>query len=145
MRKATVFAAALLILITTTSSAFGYFFNYPRDGQFKQQSIDRDVWYYPGDEDWTIKAPDKWQHMMGSYASAEVFSLVMDDKLAGGVVFALGILKEVEDGYREGWSIRDIFMDAAGVGASLLNNEDYSIWCDWHDDNVKLMISFSLK
>ncbi len=145
MRPATFIATILVILMTSATSVYGYFFNYPRDGQFKKQPARMDVWYYAGDPDWEIKAPDKWQHMMGSYASAELFSTFLDDKLAGGMVFALGLLKEVEDGYREGWSMRDIFMDAAGVGASLLNNDKYSLWCNWDNDNVKLMITFSLK
>jgi len=144
MKKAVLISIILMIAMTTQSYA-GYFFNYPSDGKFKQQSIDYDVWYYEGDPDWTIKAPDKWQHMMGSYVSAEILSLMVDDKLAGGLVFTLGVLKEVEDGYREGWSVRDIFMDALGVGASLLNNDDYKIWCDWDKDTVQLKLSISIK
>lgn len=143
MKRALI--VSILMIILMSSQSYAYFFNYPRDGSFKQQSIDGDVWFYKGDPDWTIKAPDKWQHMMGSYASAEFLSLIVDDKLAGGLVFTLGILKEVEDGYREGWSIRDIFMDAAGVGASLFNNDRYKVWCDWKDDNVQLKLSISLK
>lgn len=135
----------LIILVSLAPRSYGYFFSYPRDGEFKQQSPKHDLWYYAGDSEWTIQAPDKWQHMMGSYASAEVFSLFMDDKLAGGIVLGIGILKEVEDGYREGWSIRDIFMDVAGVGASLFNNDKCRLWCDWNRNAVLLKLTFTLK
>ena len=134
----------VLILITFSHAYGGYLFSHPSDGRFKQQQNKNDPWCYTG-ADWKFKAPDKWQHMMGSFAGVETFSLFMDDRLAGGLVFGLGILKEVGDGYREGWSIRDIFMDAAGVSASLLNNGKYKIWCDWNDGAVLLKISFSIK
>jgi len=137
--------AILLMAVILTPQAQGYFFSYPRDGQFKQQEGRSDPWYYKGDANWEIQAPDKWQHMMGSYASSEVFSLFMDNKLAGGIVLSLGVLKEVEDGFREGWSVRDIFMDAVGVGASLINNKKYKLWCDWNRDSIQFKVSITLK
>jgi hypothetical protein len=142
VRWLTAGVSAFLIL---TSGAHAYFFSYPRDGQFKQQALDDDVWYYKGASEWTIQAPDKWQHMMGSYASSKLLGLVVDDRLAGGVVFGLGILKEIEDGFREGWSVRDVFMDAAGVGASLVNNKKYKLWCDWKYDYIQLKVSVTLR
>ena len=133
------------VILMPNAMAGGYFFTYPKDGNFKQQPLEHDVWYYKGGTEWTIQAPDKWQHMMGSYASSELLSLFVDDKLAGGLVLGLGILKEVEDGYREGWSVRDVFMDAAGVGASLFNNDEYKVWCDWKSDYIQLKLSVTLK
>ncbi|MFH1891481.1 MAG: hypothetical protein ABIK83_02210 [Candidatus Zixiibacteriota bacterium] len=138
-------AIITLILLAATQSAGAFMFSYPRDGEFKQLAASQDAWYYEGDPNWTLRAPDKWQHMMGSYVSVEIFSTLMDDNLAGGLVLGLGILKEVEDGYREGWSARDILMDAAGVGASLFNSNKYKFWCDWKDDFLQLKISVTLK
>jgi hypothetical protein len=143
MKKGLLFAVFMFITLAPDSHAL--FFSYPRDGSFKQQSIRDDVWYYNGGSEWTIQAPDKWQHMMGSYASTEVLGIIVDDELAGGIVFGLGLLKEVEDGFREGWSVRDVFMDAAGVGASLLNSEKYKVWCDWKENHVQLKLSIALK
>jgi len=143
MKQAAIIVLVLLAASQCASAAVG--FAYPRDGRFKQLSASDDPWYYPGDQNWAIQAPDKWQHMMGSYASTEVFSKLMDHKLAGGLVLGLGILKEVEDGYREGWSPRDIMMDAAGVGAALFNNDKYKFWCDWVDNSVRLKVSVTLK
>lgn len=138
-------AIITLILLAATQSVGAFMFSYPRDGQFKRLGASDDPWYYEGDPDWTLRAPDKWQHMMGSYVSAKIFSTIMNENLAGGLVLGLGILKEVEDGYREGWSARDVLMDAAGVGASLLNSQKYKFWCDWKDDYVQLKLSVSLK
>ncbi len=143
MKKGLLAAFFMFVMIVPESQAL--FFSYPRDGRFKQQPIRTDFWYYNGGSEWTIQAPDKWQHMMGSFASSELLSTVVDDKLAGGIVFGLGLLKEVEDGMREGWSVRDVLMDAAGVGASLVNNEKYKLWCDWKDDYVQLKVSIALK
>ncbi len=143
MRRALFLTVAVTGLMVSSSHAF--LFSYPRDGHFKQQSGTADLWYYRGDANWTVKAPDKWQHMMGSYAGTEVFGLLVDRRLAGGIVFGLGVLKEVEDGFREGWSIRDIMMDAAGVSASLLNSDKCKLWCDWGHDSVQLKISIILK
>jgi len=145
MKKSIILIILLAVLPLSDICEAGYLFSHPKGGAFKQQPLDMDVWYYPGDADWSIRAPDKWQHMMGSYASCEVLNLVVDRRLAAGIVFGLGLLKEVEDGYREGWSIRDVMMDAAGVGASLFNNGKYKVWCDWKHDYIQLKLSFTIK
>ncbi len=141
--KKVILVVTLLLIVVSTAQA-GLISNYPRTGGFKQLSPSQDKWFYIDHEKWRIKAPDKWLHMMGSFGAAEALSAVMDDRLAGGIVFGLGVLKEVEDGYREGWSARDLLMDLTGVGASLINHERYLLWCDWERDAVlvKLSIAF---
>ena len=59
--------------------------SFPSDGKFKMQPIKDDLWYYYDEFHWYIKAPDKWQHMMGSYASTKVFNSVIDDKLLSNI------------------------------------------------------------
>ena len=69
---------------------------FPADGKFKMQPIKSDHWYFYDEIHWYIKAPDKWQHMMGSYASTKIFDRVLNDKLsAATAVFLGGILKEL--------------------------------------------------
>lgn len=67
---------------------------FPADGNFKMQPISTDHWYFYDEIHWYIKAPDKWQHLMGSYASTKIFIRVLDDKLSSATaVFLGGILK----------------------------------------------------
>lgn len=95
---------------------------FPADGNFKMQPISTDHWYFYDEIHWYIKAPDKWQHLMGSYASTKIFIRVLDDKLSSATaVFLGGILRELDDGLREGWSNRDLLMDALGVTAAALD------------------------
>jgi len=95
---------------------------FPADGNFKMQPISTDHWYFYDEIHWYIKAPDKWQHLMGSYASTKILIRVLDDKLSSATaVFLGGILRELDDGLREGWSNRDLLMDALGVTAAALD------------------------
>lgn len=138
---------ALLISMFPTSElqAFGKFHNYPRDGKFKRLSSDRDQWFFIDKNNWYIQAPDKFQHMMGSYVLFKTTDMVMDKYLATGVTLGLGIYKEYEDAYREGWSPRDLLMDTLGVVAGWVNNDKYKIWMDWKGDTIVLKLGFSLK
>ncbi len=142
MKKALLIV--LFLCTTSTAAQAGLISTYPRTGGFKQLPPAHDKWFYVDNERWHIKAPDKWLHMMGSLGAAEFLSTMMDERLAGGIVLGLGVLKEVEDGYREGWSARDLIMDITGVGASLINDRRYLLWCDWEQDAVimKLSITF---
>lgn len=146
MKNSLILPMLCVFIVFPQAAHGGILFPHSSDGRFKRLPSKKDPWYYTG-TNWKFTSPDKWQHMMGSLASTEIFSLFMDDRLAGGLVFGLGILKEVGDGYQkgEGWSIRDIFMDAAGVSASLLNNGKYKLWCDWNDGAVLLKISITIK
>lgn len=125
--------------------AFGKFQNYPRDGKFKQLSSERDQWYFIDKNNWYIQAPDKFQHMMGSYVLFKTTDMMMDKYLAAGVTLGLGIYKEYDDAYREGWSPRDLLMDTLGVVAGWVNNDKYKIWMDWEGDAIVLKLGFSFK
>ena len=49
------------------------------------------------------------------------------------ITFTLGFFKEVEDGYREGFSRRDLIYDAVGVGAWIL--------VKWISDKCKIKVT----
>jgi len=95
---------------------------FPANGKFKMQPLQNDPWYYYDNQHWYIKAPDKWQHLMGSYASTKVLKLALEDDLsAAAAVLIGGVMKEVDDAMREGWSVRDLMMDFLGVSAAVLD------------------------
>jgi hypothetical protein len=144
--KGVLSLAVLIFLISTFASSDLYAGgSYPRDGEFKQISIDKDQWYFVDENNWYIQAPDKFQHMMGSYVLYKTSNMMMDKYLATGVTLGLGIYKEYDDAYREGWSPRDLLMDTLGVVAGWLNNDKYKIWMDWEGDAIVLKLGISLR
>ena len=118
---------------------------FPADGKFKMKPADQDVWYYYDDIHWYIKAPDKWQHLMGSYASTKLLNAALNDRLtAATAVFLAGILKELDDSYREGWSVKDLMMDAIGVSAAVLDTEKVRFVGHYTSDRVLLTVNFAM-
>lgn len=119
MRKSAWGVAVVLLVAGCGDPAAAGF---PANGKFKMQPIAEDRWYYYDDHHWYIKAPDKWQHLMGSYASTKVLQVALEDDLsAAAAVLIGGVLKEVDDAMREGWSVRDLMMDLLGVSAAVLD------------------------
>jgi hypothetical protein len=115
---------------------------YPKDGIFKQLPVQKDYWFYVDQVNWDIVAPDKWTHMMGSMGSTALFSRFMNKYAAGALVFALGVFKEYDDGYREGWSYRDLIANTVGITASLTATERYQILADYDRSSVTFLVNF---
>ena len=125
MSKKRLGSLSLTIILLLLFSGAANAKSYPRDGQLKQLPFYKDHWYFVDHENWYIKAPDKWVHFMGSYALTEVtHSLVKNKLMAGTISLGLGLVKEFDDAWREGWSKRDIYMDVGGVASSLLLPEN---------------------
>jgi len=135
----------LSILFLLLSNALCYAWNYPRDGRFKQLSSQNDLWFYVDEERWDIKAPDKWQHFAGSYASQKVLSKHMNKYLSGLLVFSLGLYKEYEDAYREGWSARDITVDVLGIVSAMYDQPTSRVLCTYDQEKIMLNLVFRLK
>ena len=117
--------------------------NYPKDGRFKQLHPHSDSWFYT-DQRWDIKAPDKWQHFTGAYISQKILSKSCNKYLSGAILLSLGILKEWEDGYREGWSARDIFVDILGIASGLIESKKCRILCLYDQEEITLNLYLSL-
>jgi hypothetical protein len=116
---------------------------YPYDGKFKQLTAERGPWFFVDYEHWYVKNPDKWQHFMGSYAAQQLLSKQVDKYLSGGIIMTFGVAKEIADTYREGYSLRDGFVDLLSVSASLFNNGTYKLLCTY--DNESVLIRLYLK
>ncbi len=133
---------AVIFVFGVTDTAKGG--NYPKDGIFKQLPTKMDYWFYVDANNWTIVAPDKWTHMMGSMGTTTLLSRFMNKYAAGALVFSLGLFKEYDDGYREGWSYRDILADALGVSASLTANKNYRLLAKYDQDSITFLLNFTL-
>ena len=132
---------ALVFMLMPSEAAVAK--SFPRDGRLKQLPFYKDQWYFIDNGNWYIKAPDKWTHFMGSYALTEVTHSVVKDKLwAGAISFGLGLVKEFDDAWREGWSRRDIYMDFGGVASSVLMPENVRLLAYY--DNSAVMFKVSL-
>ena len=101
----------------------GFLSSYPRAGKFKQLPARADMWYYVDQERWAIRAPDKWQHFIGCYVSQKLLQQKIGKWKAFLVIESLGILKEIDDGYREGWSPRDLIVDNLGILGALVSGD----------------------
>jgi hypothetical protein len=133
-----VLALALALLPSETAVAKSF----PRDGRLKQLPFHKDQWYHIDDRNWYIKAPDKWVHFMGSYALTEITHGVVKNRLWTGVItLGLGLVKEYDDAWREGWSKRDIYMDLGGVASSLFMPEKIRLLAYYDDTSVMFKVS----
>lgn len=134
------FILPLLLMVQSTQAE-----SYPRDGRFKQLPAERDKWYFVDYDNWYIKAPDKWVHFMGSYALTEAGVQMVGSKTwAGFISLGLGMLKELDDAYREGWSQRDLYMDLGGVASSLFLPDHVLLLADYDDTTVRLRLTVIL-
>ena len=135
----------LSILLLFLSNAFCYGWNYPRDGKFKRLVPQNDPWFYVDDEHWDIKAPDKWQHFTGSYVSQKLLSRHMNKYLSGLLLLSVGLYKEYEDAYREGWSARDLAIDALGILSAMYDRPSATVLCTYDQEKIMLNLVFPLK
>lgn len=128
-----------IILLAHVSRAEAW--NYPRDGKFKQLNPRRDPWCFVDDR-WDITAPDKWQHIMGSYVLQSLLQKKMNKYLAAGLILGGGAYKEfVEDAYREGWSARDLACDVMGVVSAMYFPKRVIATYEWgHQKSVMLRV-----
>jgi hypothetical protein len=118
---------------------------FPPDGKFKMQPLAQDRWYYYDDIHWYIKAPDKWQHLMGSYASTKILRRALgDDVTAASAVLIGGVLKELDDALREGWSVRDLMMDFMGVSAAVFDTPSVRFLGAYDQERFVMTLNFRL-
>ena len=133
----------LFVLPVLGNPAFGW--NYPRDGKFKQLAPKRDPWFYVDEEHWDIKNPDKWQHFTGSYVSQKLLSNHMNKYFSGLLLLSIGAYKEYQDAYREGWSARDLTMDALGIFSAMYDRPSAKVFCTYDKEKVMWNLVFTVK
>ena len=139
--KILLFLIAFLLAIPNLSHAW----NYPRDGRFKQIASQNDPWFYVDEELWDIKAPDKWQHFTGCYLTQKLLSKGMNKYLSALLIFSLGVAKEYEDAYREGWSPRDLAVNSLGIISAMYDKPEAKIFCTYDQEKILLNLVFTMK
>lgn len=140
MKRVILLLVALSIVVPGSSHAW----NYPRDGRFKQLCSRNDPWFYVDYERWDVQAPDKWQHFTGCYIGQKLLSARMNKYLAGLLIFSIGVAKECEDGYREGWSARDLTANTLGIVSGICDKQTTKILCTYDQEKllVNLIVTF---
>lgn len=136
MKKIILMFIAFLLF---SGNAFGW--NYPKDGRFKQLHPNRDSWYFI-DGRWDLQAPDKWQHFQGFLWSQQIGQKYFNKYLVAATILSLGLYKEYEDAYREGWSARDILCDVGGILAGMYGRN--KIYCNWNNKEKNIKITYNL-
>ena len=116
--------------------------SYPRDGRFKQLSPSRDSWYFVDEKNWYFAGPDKWQHFSGCYLGQKLLSQYLNPYISAGLIAFIGMAKEYDDAYREGWSNRDLLMDFLGIFAAM-NQSKYQLYCSF--DSQKIMLNLNCR
>lgn len=106
-----------------SEASAGLWSGYPRDGRFKQLSPKADMWFYVDEKRWPVAAPDKWQHFIGCYLSQKLLQKRVGKFKAFLFTETAGVLKEMDDGYREGWSPRDLIVDNLGILGAMVSGE----------------------
>jgi hypothetical protein len=139
--KPLCFLIVLLLAMPSLSEAW----NYPRDGKFKQLHSHADAWFFVDEENWDIKNPDKWQHFTGCYVTQKLLSRGLNKYLSALVVFSLGVAKEYEDAYREGWSARDLAVNSLGIISAMYDGSDAKVLCSYDEEKIMLNLVFPLR
>ena len=130
-------AGFVLALLLFSSSFAGILFSHPRDGQFKFVSPSEDYWYYVNSDQFAFQTPDKWQHFMGNFLLAKPTEKMIGRWPTVALFSSVNILKEIEDGYREGASVRDLGVGIAGMISSL---SSYKVICTF--DHEKIVFTY---
>ncbi len=120
----------------TTGTEADFWSKYPKDGKFNQLPSKADMWYYLDDQRWLIRAPDKWQHFIGCYLSQKLLQQKLGKWKAFLVTEGLGTLKEIDDGYREGWSPRDLIFNNLGILGALVSGERFKFIGSYDPEKV---------
>lgn len=139
--KIMIFSILFLLLSSTMSHAW----NYPRDGRFKQLAPGNDPWFFVDYQNWDIKNPDKWQHFTGCYISQKLLSKHMNKYLSALLIMSVGLYREYEDAYREGWSARDVSVDFLGIVSALYDQPNTRVICTYNQEKILLNLVFPLK
>lgn len=103
--------------ITTTASAQNFLFKFPRQGGFKFKHDDS--------FDFTNAQHFAASGMVavGIYDLIHGTSIRKPKVMAGIMATMIGLLKEFEDGYREGWDPKDVMFNEIGIATFLLFNQ----------------------
>lgn len=108
----------MLYLSTILISSFlvGSLFDHPSPlaAGFKFQPPAQDAWYY---ED-MAGMPDKFEHYTASYVGYRLLEKRLSPDVCIIVLGTVGVLKEMADGFREGFSVRDMAANLLGILAA---------------------------
>ena len=141
-------ASTILILVLVASFVSleaSPWSGFPRDGRFKKLATKADPWFFVDDEHWPIRAPDKWQHFSGCYLTQRLLQGKIGKTKAFLLTESIGILKELDDAYREGWSLRDLIFNNLGIFSAMTSSEKIKFTCSYDSEKLLFQIHFLLR
>ncbi len=111
-------------------------FTHPSKGYFSWQAAD--PWYY---DQAGRRLPDKFEHFWGNYLGARLLKgqLGWSNTATIATTMGIDIAKEMADGYREGFSMRDMLANSLGCTAGILQ---LPIACTYSSHNNTIMLVF---
>lgn len=110
-------------------------FTHPDKGYFSFQPPSRDPWYWVENGG----SPDKWEHYMGNYAGGLILKNRVGTVKTIVLLSTVNFLKEWGDGYREGFSVRDMGANTLGLLASLLNQK---LLCNYDIRQRRIILTY---
>jgi len=134
---------SLLLLLVLVNVAEAW--KYPKDGRFKQLNPKRDSWYYIDYNNWDLPMPDKWQHYYGNAIVQMLGGRFIGKNKTALVLITFTVLNEIDDGYREGYSLRDLGCSLAGIitGYTELKEHFYMTYSE-QEKYIKLYLVFKI-
>jgi hypothetical protein len=135
-----IFVSLFLIMAAPQAEA-GFLFSHSRQNAFKFTTARQDPWFYCDHNEYLIQSPDKWQHYMSNYLFYRPTEKIIGRWQAVALFTSLDVIKEIEDGYREGASIRDFTADILGMLAAMAGQK---LVCTYNNERVILKYNFSI-
>jgi len=126
-------SGVILLLILCFCSNYAYGWNCSRDGKSGQLHPHRDSPPFVDHVHWDIKAPGKLQHSTGCHLSENF--LCRDFHKYPSASIVRNITREYENAYREGWNLRDIFANLAGVLVGIHSNDKCALLSSYDNEN----------
>lgn len=130
-----IFLIIILFAVNAEAGVRKILFSYPRDGNFKFLSVSEDHWYSANNNYWTTSIPDKYQHYMLNYGAASYLDKNLNRFSIIAILSGLNTAKEIEDGFREGASVRDLAVGSLGMLAGLYSK---NMICVYDSDLILL-------
>ncbi len=128
-----IFFIIILFAVRAEAGVKKILFSYPRDGNFKFLNSSKDHWYSANNNYWTTSIPDKYQHYMLNYGAASYLERNLDKISIIAILSGLNTMKELEDGFREGASVRDLAVGSLGMLAGLYTK---NMICVYDSDSI---------
>jgi len=134
----------ILLFCSCATHQKNFIFTHPSKGYFSFQPPNKDPWYWVPYNEYlnAYEPPEKWCHYMGPYSGALLLNKKIGKFRTATLLLSITFIGEFNDGYREGWSVRDTFMELLGISAGLFNQK---LICTWNQSREEIRWTYYRK